>query len=90
LEDVGEEKAAEAEASKNQTPERARKDTNQGLCLWVVESIEKITNFAFHNFIFEGLNTWAIFVCPNINFHTIADGVVTIKRHEKAIVLAAE
>ena len=49
LEDVGEEKAAEAEPSQNQTPERSRKDTNQWLCLWIVEGIKKITNFVFHN-----------------------------------------
>ena len=90
LEDVGEEKAAEAEASQNQTPERARKNTNQWLCLWIVEGIQKITYFVFHNFTFDGLNTRAVFVRPNINSQTIAHGVVTIKRHEKSIVLAAE
>lgn len=78
LEDVGEEKAAEEEASQNQTPERARKYTNQWLCLWIVEGIQKITYFVFHNFILEGLNTRAIFVFPNINSQTIAHGVVTI------------
>ena len=90
LEDVGEEKAAEEEPSQNQTPERAREDTNQWLRLWVVESIEKITNFVCHNHKTYRLNTWANFFCPNINSQTIAHRVVTIKRHEKTIVLAAE
>lgn len=39
---------------------------------------------------FWGLNTWADFVCPDIDTHAVAHWVITIQCHKKSIVPAAK